>query len=245
MAVLVIHAGTTGVTARVVAADGAVVATARHAVGADCPGPDRVEHRPDELWRATLAAVRDALDNDDAEGAEGAEGAEALTEVRVTGDHDILVLWDRETLGAPRPAIGAADRRTEGLCRRFAGHADRIAELSGRDLDTSAAAPRLGWLADQEPNTWALVEEGRYAVGPAASYLVARLTRGTWHVIDETSAAATLLFDPALRAWSAELCALFGVPGEALPDVVAPGRRVGTTDARSFLGLELPITLEG
>jgi glycerol kinase len=236
MAVLVIHAGTTDVTARVVAADGAVAATGRHDVGADCPGPDRVEHRPDELWRATLTAARDALDNDDADG---------VSDVRVTGDHDILVLWDRETLGAPRPAIGAADRRTEELCRRFAGHVDRIAELSGRDLDTSAAAPRLAWLADQEPNTWALLEGGRYAVGPVTSYLVARLTRGTWHVIDETSAAATLLLDAARGDWSEELCALFGVPRDALPDVAGARRRVGTTDARSFLGLELPITIDG
>jgi glycerol kinase len=241
MAVLVIRAGTTDVTARLVAADGAVVATGRHEVHADSPGPDLVEHQPEQLWRATLAAARDVF-----AAPAPANDAQAVTEVRVAGDPGLLVLWDRETLGAPRPAIGAADRRTQGVCERLraSGNAERIAALSGRDLDTSAAAPRLAWLAGHEPNTWALLEDGRYAVGPVGSYLVARLTRGTWHVTDEASAAATLLCDPLDRDWSEELCALFGVPRDALPDVVAAGQRVGTTDARSFLGLELPITLE-
>ena len=97
------------------------------------------------------------------------------------------------------------------------------------------------WLAEHEPNTWALVESGRYAVGTVDSYLIARLTRGTDHVTDVSNACRTLLFDLATGDWSDELCALFGVPRDALPELVPNWGEVATTDPTSFLDLSLPI----
>ena len=55
------------------------------------------------------------------------------------------------------------------------------------------------WLAEHEPHTWALVESGRYAVGTVDSYLIARMTRGTWHVTDVSNACRTLLLRPVDR----------------------------------------------
>jgi glycerol kinase len=97
------------------------------------------------------------------------------------------------------------------------------------------------WLRENEPHTWALVEEGRYAVGTVDSYLIARMTRGTWHVTDVSNASRTLLWDLGTGEWSDELCELLGVPRDALPDVVPSWGEVATTDPRTFLGLELPI----
>ncbi|MGH3369670.1 MAG: FGGY family carbohydrate kinase, partial [Nocardioidaceae bacterium] len=88
---------------------------------------------------------------------------------------------------------------------------------------------------------WALVEDGRYAVGTVDSYLIARMTRGTWHVTDVSNASRTLLFDLEHGDWSDELCSLFGVPRDALPDVVPSWGPIATSDPRSFAGLELPI----
>ena len=46
------------------------------------------------------------------------------------------------------------------------------------------------------------------------------MTRGTWHVTDVSNACRTLLFDLSTGDWSDELCALFGVPRDALPELV-------------------------
>ena len=56
----------------------------------------------------------------------------------------------------------------------------RLAELTGLRLDPYFSGTKLIWLAEHEPHTWALVQEGRYAVGTVDSYLIARMTRGTW-----------------------------------------------------------------
>ena len=84
-------------------------------------------------------------------------------------------------------------------------------------------------------------ESGRYAVGTVDSYLIARMTRGTWHVTDVSNACRTLLFDLEAGDWSDELCELFGVPRDALPDLVPNWGEVAPTDPSVFLGLSLPI----
>src|SRR5688572_3206489 len=237
MSILAIDAGTTGVTAVVVTPDGRIAAKGYQEFAQHFPQPGWVEHAPEEIWQATLEATRDALRQVD---------ASELRGIGITNQRETVLLWDRETLGSPRRAIVWQDRRTADICARLrdGGHEDRVAELTGLRLDPYFSGTKLVWLAENEPNTWALVGDGRYAVGTVDSYLIARMTRGTWHVTDVSNASRTLLFDLEKGEWSDELCSLFGVPRDALPEVVpswGDGSTMGTTDPRTFAGLELPI----
>lgn len=235
MSVLAIDAGTTGVTALIVTADGTIAAKGYQEFGQHFPRPGWVEHAPEEIWQATLEATKAAL---------AAYDGPALRAVGITNQRETVLLWDRETLGSPRRAIVWQDRRTADICTRLreAGHEDRVRELTGLRLDPYFSGTKLTWLAEHEPHTWALVESGRYAIGTVDSYLVARLTRGTWHLTDVSNASRTLLFDLEKGAWSQELCDLFGVPLEALPEVVPSWGHLATTDPGVFLGLELPVS---
>ena len=240
MSVLAIDAGTTGVTALVVTSEGTIAAKGYQEFAQHFPQPGWVEHSPEEIWQATLEATRACLK------AYEQVGGPELRALGITNQRETVLLWDRETLGSPRRAIVWQDRRTADICTRLrdAGHEDRVAELTGLRLDPYFSGTKLVWLAEHEPNTWALVEDGRYAVGTVDSYLIARMTRGTWHVTDVSNASRTLLFDLERGEWSEELCGLFGVPTDALPEVVpswGDGSTMGTTDPRVFLGLELPI----
>ncbi|MDO7869307.1 glycerol kinase GlpK [Nocardioides jiangxiensis] len=234
MSVLAIDAGTTGVTAVVVDPDGSIAAKGYQEFAQHFPQPGWVEHTPEEIWQATLEATREVLARVD---------ASALTGVGITNQRETIVLWDRETLGSPRRAIVWQDRRTAEICDRLkaAGHEERISELTGLRLDPYFSGTKLTWLRENEPHTWALVESGRYAIGTVDSYLVARMTRGLHHVTDVSNASRTLLFDLTTGDWSDELCALFGVPRDALPELVPNWGPIGTTDPRTFCGLSLPI----
>ena len=68
MTVLGIDAGTTGVTALVVDEECAVVARGYAEFPQHFSGDGRVEHRPDEIWSATLQAVSAALGRSHAAG---------------------------------------------------------------------------------------------------------------------------------------------------------------------------------
>ncbi len=236
MSILAIDAGTTRVTARVVTAQGTIAAKGHQEFRQHFPQPGWVEHIPEEIWQATLDAVRDCL-------RAWGGSADDLRGVGITNQPETVLLWDRETLGSPRRAIGWQDRRTAHICQRMkADHEARVTELTGLRLDPCFSATKLVWIQEHEPHTWALVEDGRYAIGTVDSYLVARMTRGTWHLTDVSNARRTLLFDLEQGGWSAELCDLFGVPMDALPEIVTSWGRLATTDPRSFLGLELPLT---
>jgi glycerol kinase len=234
MSVLAIDAGTTGVTALVVTAEGRIAARGYQEFAQHFPQPGWVEHAPEEIWQATLEATRSVLSSYD---------ASELRAVGITNQRETVLLWDRETLGSPRRAIVWQDRRTAAICQRLRdeGHEERVIELTGLRLDPYFSGTKLTWLAENEPRTWALVEEGRYAVGTVDSYLVARMTRGTWHVTDVSNASRTLLMDLSTGQWSDELCRLYGVPRDALPDLVPNWGEIATTDPASFCGLELPI----
>ncbi|MFS3129727.1 glycerol kinase GlpK [Nocardioides sp. Bht2] len=234
MSILAIDAGTTGVTALVVTTDGAIAARGYQEFAQHFPQPGWVEHNPEEIWQATLEATRSVL---------ASYQGPPLTAVGITNQRETVVLWDRETLGSPRRAIVWQDRRSAEICARLkeAGHEDRVRELTGLRLDPYFSATKLAWLAENEPNTWALVESGRYAIGTVDSYLVARMTRGIWHVTDASNASRTLLFDLNTGDWSQELCDLFGVPLDALPDLVPSWGVIADTDPRMFCGLTLPI----
>ncbi|MBN1092368.1 glycerol kinase GlpK [Blastococcus sp. TML/M2B] len=233
MPVLAIDAGTTGVTALVVGEDGDVQARGYREFAQLFPRPGWVEHEPDDIWTATVAACREAL----------AAAPDRPTCIGITDQRETAVLWDRRTLHSPRPAIVWQDRRTTGICDRLRAHGvePRVAELTGLRLDPYFTGTKFAWLAEHEPRTWAGVRDGALALGTVDSYLIARLTGGAVHVTDPSNASRTLLFDLAKGEWSDELCDLFDVPRAALPELVPNSGVVGTTDPDAFLGLSLPI----
>jgi glycerol kinase len=233
MPVLAIDAGTTGVTALVVDEQGAVVARGYREFAQLFPRPGWVEHEPEDIWTATVAACREALAGTD----------QQPTCIGITDQRETAVVWDRRTLRSPRPAIVWQDRRTTGICDRLreAGHEPRVAELTGLRLDPYFTGTKFCWLAAEEPRMWKAVRDGALALGTVDSYLIARLTGGATHVTDPSNASRTLLYDLTAGDWSDELCDLFDVPRSALPELVPSSGVVGRTDADSFLGLELPI----
>src|SRR5215472_18518804 len=124
MSVLAIDAGTTGVTALIVADDGTVAGRGYQEFRQYFPQPGWVEHLPEGIWQATLTACQQALST---------AGHPALACVGITNQRETAVLWDRTTLAAPHRAIVWQDRRTAAICAelRDAGHEERIAELTG------------------------------------------------------------------------------------------------------------------
>src|SRR3954451_19461671 len=233
MPVLAIDAGTTGITALVVGEDGRVLARGYREFAQLFPRPGWVEHEPDDIWTATVAACREALAGTDAR----------PTCVGITDQRETAVVWDRRTLRAPRPAIVWQDRRTSGICDRLRadGHEERVAALTGLRLDPYFTGIKFAWIAAEERTVWDGVRGGSLALGTVDSYVIARLTGGARHVTDPSNASRTLLYDLEKGGWSEELCELFDVPRDALPELVPNSGVVGTTDPDSFLGLELPI----
>jgi glycerol kinase len=148
------------------------------------------------------------------------------------------VLWDKTTLQSARPAIVWQDRRSVEL--NIDG--DRVKQLTGLPLDPYFTSSKLLWVKRNEPEVWAGVEQGRTAAGTIDSYLIARMSGGRHHITDASNASRTQLYSLETGEWSDELLAMFEVPKQALPRIVASYGQLAETMPEAFLDLDLPIT---
>lgn len=234
MAILSIDAGTTGVTALIMSERGEGLAKGYREFPQYFPMPGWVEHDPEEIWQATLAAVGEAL----------ASAKQPISAIGITNQRETVVLWDRATLTSPRKAIVWQDRRTSPLVVELvnAGHEEQIKAKTGLGLDPYFSSTKLLWLAKNEPDLWVEVKSGRFAVGTVDSYLVARLTGGKSHITDATNASRTQLMNISTAKWDPELLRIFDVPEDALPKIVPSYGLLATTDPEHFLDLSVPIS---
>src|SRR5262249_38427554 len=219
MSVLAIDAGTTGVTALVVRADGTVAARGYQEFRQYYPHPGWVEHLPEDIWQATLAAGRQALDQAAVKVSGGGEDPEPVNALGITNQRETAVVWDPSTLAAPRRAIVWQDRRTARICAelREAGHELRVNELTGLRLDPYFTGTKLTWLAVNEPAIHAGLADGSLVAGTVDSYLIARLTGGGPLGTRASDAARPLPLDTYSRSCGPRLWRPCPVPPPALP----------------------------
>ena len=224
--VLALDQGTTGSTALVVDEGGRVLGRGYREITQHYPQPGWVEHDPDEIWSATLAAGKQAL------AAARATGRD-LAAIGITNQRETTLLWDRRTGAQLHPAIVWQDRRTSQRCRRL--DARLIARTTGLVPDPYFSATKVEWLLRKlKP------KPARTAFGTVDSWLVHRLTKGRAHVTDPTNASRTMLYDIGALQWDAGLLELFRVPREILPEVRPSSGEFGVADAEWF-GAEVPI----
>lgn len=227
--ILALDAGTTGVTALLVDSHRQVVGRGYQDFPQYFPNPGWVEHEPSEIWSAVLAATAKAV---------GSRGSEVVG-IGITNQRETLVIWDRKNLESARRAIVWQDRRASEICVRLKEH---DVSRTGLRMDPYFTATKITWVRENEPDVWAGVESGAFAIGTVDSYLVARLTAGKRFITDATNASRTLLYNLDSGDWDSELLELFGVPRNALAEITASYGNLGACDPSSFLGIAAPIT---
>src|SRR6266550_5467436 len=228
--VLAIDQGTTGTTALVIAADGRIAGRGYQEITQHYPQPGWVEHDAEEILERTLQAARDAI---------AASGARPDV-IGITNQRETIVLWHRDTGKPLARAIVWQDRRTTERCEQLRNKTRFIAERTGLRPDPYFSATKIEWLL-KKPEIAFVARNGRLLAGTIDAWLIWKLTGGKVHATDPTNASRTLLFDINRLRWSKELCDLFKIPIEILPEVRPSAGDFGKT-VTSFFGKSLPIT---
>jgi glycerol kinase len=231
--ILAIDQGTTSSRAIVFQADCSIAAVAQQEFPQIFPQSGWVEHDPEDIWRTVLTTAREAI-------AKAGLTTRDIAAIGITNQRETTLIWDRSTGKPIHNAIVWQDRRTAALCRKLkeAGHEALVAARTGLLLDPYFSATKVAWLLDNVPGARARAERGDLAFGTVDTFLLWRLTAGAVHATDATNASRTALYDIHENAWSAELCALFGVPAALLPEVRDCGAEFGTT---TLFGDAIPI----
>ncbi|OJW26804.1 MAG: glycerol kinase [Rhodospirillales bacterium 69-11] len=233
--VLAIDQGTTSTRCIVYDEAAQPRAVARREFAQHYPQPGWVEHDPEDIWRDTVATLRQAV----------AEAGVAVTEIAaigITNQRETVVVWDRSTGQPIHRAIVWQDRRTAAACAqlRSDGAEDLVQFRTGLLIDPYFSATKLAWLLDTIPDARSRAERGELAFGTIDSFLLWRLTGGQVHATDATNAARTLLMDIHRGCWDEELLRLFRIPAALLPEIRDNSTLFGHATA-DLLGAPIPI----
>jgi glycerol kinase len=176
-----------------------------------------VEHDPLEL----LENVRKAA------AASCAAAASAPAAFGLANQGETVIAWDARD-GAPvYNAIVWQDDRTRPMIERLkaAGAEALTLERAGLPLDPYFSASKLHWLIENAPGAERLLARNRLRLGTSDAFFLDRLS-GVY-ATDVTTASRTSLMDLRRRRWDPELCELFGIPLEALPEIRPTTGHVG------------------
>jgi xylulokinase len=183
------------------------------------------EQDPEQWWRATVKAVREALDK---------AGRPEILGIGFSGQMHGLVLLD-QSKRLLRPAIIWADQRSADLLPEIEGRVGRslLAQRCGTVPTAGFAIASLYWLQKFEAQT---LERTASLMLPK-DFLCFKLTGelGT----DESDAASSGLFDVGQRVWADEVIGRLGLPRSIFPKVHASADVVGplSPSAAAELGL--------
>ncbi|MEC6557215.1 FGGY family carbohydrate kinase, partial [Pseudomonas aeruginosa] len=163
-----------------------------------------VEHDPLEL----LANLQRCL-----------EASGRVDAIGLANQGESCMAWDARSGEPLSPLIVWQDNRTTPHIERLraSGAEALVLERSGLPLDAYFSASKLGWIVEHLPAARRALEAGRLRLGTSDAWFLDRLC-GTF-ATDVTTASRTALMNLAEGRWDPELCALFGVPIECLPEI--------------------------
>jgi glycerol kinase len=227
--------GTTSARAIVYDDEAKVVAMAQREFTQLYPKPGWVEHNPEELWMAQLAAAKEALDLVKI-------APNMVAAIGVTNQRETTVIWDKHS-GVPiYNAVVWQCRRTSEMVEQIKNdYGTLIKEKTGLMPDSYFSAPKVKWILDNVPGARSLAEKGELLFGTVDSYLIYKLTGGKVHSTDPSNASRTLLYNIHKGIWDPELLEIFKVPDSMLPEVKPSSGFMGYTDPNIF-GSAIPIT---
>ncbi len=224
MSVLAIDQGTT--STRAMTLDDHGVATITMVIEHEQFYPQKgwVEHDPEELIRNVLNCM---------------ESGEDSSAIGIDNQGESCLAWNAETGEAICPVIVWQDNRTHDVIEALKanGAEELVEQKTGLPLDSYFSASKFDWIIRTIPQAKELLKKGKLRLGTTDAFFLDRLC-GKF-VTDITTASRTSLMDLDTGQWDPQLCELFGVPIEALPQIVPTTGDFGSVNIK---GKSIPVT---
>ncbi len=209
---IALDAGTTGVTALLYGRDLLPVRRTYREFEQYFPEPGRVEHSASDIRRAVDETLAELLREFDG----------AIAGVGITNQRETVFPVQRSTGDALARGIVWQDRRTQDHCDRLRreGLLPTIRKKTGLLLDPYFSATKMHWLLENVAEVKTAAVKGDLVFATVDSLVVQHLVGGGHWVTEATNASRTMLFDLDRLEFDADLCDLFGLALDCLPEVL-------------------------
>lgn len=201
-------------------AGGRVLAKSERRISTRREGKLKVEH--------SAAAVLRSLQEAAAEAVAALPASSEVHAAALATQRSSIACWDRETARPLSPVLSWQDRRAVRKVQALKAHERRVRRLTGLVLSPHYGATKLAWCLKHLPEVRRAAKQRHLAAGPLASYLAAGLAVQHPCVADPVNGLRTQLMELETLDWSEELCELFDVPRDILPDCVPNRHDFGT-----------------
>lgn len=195
-----------------------------------------VEHDPEEIYRNTIAAVKELLE------LSGIDRHQVAC-VGISNQRETAMAWNR-TSGRPvHRAIVWQCARGQEICQRLEekGLAEEVRRRTGLQLSPYFSAAKLAWILEHVEEAKESADKDELCCGTMDSWLVYRLTGKEEFRTDYSNASRTQLFNITELKWDETLCGHFGIPKSSLPTVTDSDGIYGQTDFEGLLPAPVPI----
>ncbi len=201
-----IDLGTSSVRAVAVDPAGRTLADGQCEYDIQKPELNRAEQDMEQLWQATVQAVRKMLDG-------RSDIREGIRGIGFSGQMHGLVMADKK--GRPiGNAIIWADQRSAGQIEDIYARVDRekLSSVFCNRLSTGFMLPSLMWVREHEPERY----ERIYKIMCPKDYIRCRIC-GEWGT-DASDGSGTGLWDMKKRTWASTMLRELEIPADILPE---------------------------
>lgn len=189
-----------------------------------------VSHDPEEIYQNVKKAVRDVI-------RQNAIEEKSILAIGISNQRETTAIWDRAGRVLNYAVVWQCSRAKE-ITDAMQEHAGEIKEKTGLHLSPYFPAAKMAWLLE---HTEHLPPREELCIGTMDSWLVFKMTHGASFKTDYSNASRTQLFNLHTLTWDKELCEIFHVPMECLPEVCDSNSFFGKTDLDGILPAEIPI----
>ncbi len=231
---IVLDQGTTSTRAIIFNEKGLEIAKDQEEFRQIYPEPGYVEHDPIDILSSARSVISAALTKARLKYSD-------LLGIAIANQRETVVLWDRVTGEPVYNAIVWQCRRTSERCLELKqlGYEKIIRSKTGLRLDSYFSASKIEWVLNHIEKAQQLLNEKRLLVGTIDTYLMWQLSGGKIYATDYTNASRTMLYNIHELCWDKELCELFHIPLDILPEVYPSSHVYGYTD-KDIMGFEIP-----
>jgi len=211
-AYIVIDIGTGNARVAVAALTGEILGIDRENIKyeKDDQYPESLYFEPSQLWEQIIRLTGNAM---------AQAGDVTILAVTATSQREGIVLLDKDgssLIGLPN--IDHRGREWEDVI----ADKSQVYKLTGRYPTSLFSAMKIAGIRERRSDIWE-----RFSTFLSISDWVEYMLCGVIHY-EHSQASETLLYDVEKKAWSADLCSIFGIELSALPELTDSGTILGT-----------------
>ncbi|KAJ8919995.1 hypothetical protein NQ315_006525 [Exocentrus adspersus] len=151
---------------------------------------------------------------------------EDIVALGITNQRETTVLWDPTTGKPLYNALVWMDMRTSSTVDMILQNGKRsqnfLQNVCGLPVSTYFSALKIRWMMDNVEGVREAMSQGRCYFGNIDTWLIWNLTGGVnggLHITDVTNASRTMLMHIDTLKWDKNLCKVFEIPMDILPEI--------------------------